>query len=808
MSTPALQHPEATPSTSGTRASRGLRVAWALLGVVLGAIAWLLLLRFPARPVTALLDDSWNSLLAFDLRTGVQSGVDSIFTYGPLAYLFSPHPPFDPHLHTARLLTEFVGKAVLAITLLLPLRRFDHRWQQVCYAGLLLLVAPAMQDSCWLLAICLLTRGGIDPRPGQGLRMAIAVAVAAVLAAAKFTLFALGVFGLGAMLLPLLARRAYRQAALLLLGQALAFAAVWVAAGQQLGNIPAFVRASLEITSGYSQAMALQGPWLPIAAGAVVLLALAMSGVAAVARRPISLPDLAITAMAAATMFLAWKAAFVRQDEGHVMVLLTATMLAPILLPRAAGRGRRRLQAAAAILVVLASIAGYCVTISGSPTGYFAQWRTNAHRNLDWLIAPQAQREQLEQRTQQMRLDKALPAVRARVGNDSIDLMSFEQGTLFLNDLHVVHRPVIQGYSVYTPYLQQVNADFYASARAPRYVLVAVQPIDGHFPTSEDSGAWRALLHHYRPVLTESHYVLLCRRSGERQGLPEPSATVAGTARFDDWVEIPAEGSLYELELDVPMSLLGRLRTFALRPPSIFLEIRTRRGEKLGYRIAPCMVAAPFVLDPLVQNRMELLRAYLGRGERVAAFRLHSWASGSHWLASEFGYRLRRNDALLPDPTTFDAETSLGLATAAWPMFSPPPALTEPLLPWAGHRDAGEPVMLAEAPTRIAFDLPAGKHTVRASYGILTVAYTGNGQSNGVTFKVAFEPTEGTRTELFTRHLDPRTLPADRSRQTIELPLPEHEAGRLWLETDPGPDRDNRWDFSFWGPTTIAATSR
>ena len=78
---------------------------------------WLMLLTFPTRATGPQLDDSWNTLLARALHLGLQAGVDVIFTYGPLAYLFSSHPPFDPTLHECRMGVDFVGKAVCGMPL-------------------------------------------------------------------------------------------------------------------------------------------------------------------------------------------------------------------------------------------------------------------------------------------------------------------------------------------------------------------------------------------------------------------------------------------------------------------------------------------------------------------------------------------------------------------------------------------------------------------------------------------------------------------------------------------------------------------
>ncbi|HEX6812066.1 MAG TPA: hypothetical protein VF384_10625 [Planctomycetota bacterium] len=781
----------------------GLRPTTIALVAAAGLLLWLMLLTLPARPIGTNIDDSWNTLLAHDLRSGLQSGRDSVFTYGPLAYLFSPHPPFDPHLHTLRLLTELFGKAVMAVSLLLVLRRLGHRAEQVAFVLILVAVAPFLQDTGWLLTIAALTIGAIDPRRGQPVRIAAATAVIAVLSAAKFTLLLLGATCVAAIAASLVARRAWKPTAALLIGHCCALAVVWIAAGQQIGNLPAYLTASLEITSGYGQTMARQGPTLPMVIGAAAMLLLVVGCGAVLCTRRIQAPVACASAALGAVMFLAWKSGFVRQDEGHMLILFTATALAPFLVPRAATSGRVRLQRAAAVTTVGLSFAGLAILDSlGMPVS-LAHWQFKARENLQWLVSPLEKRRALEVQTSEMRTTEALPAVRARVGSGTVDVVSFEQGVLFLNDLQVRHRPVIQSYSSYTPFLQRMNGDFYASASAPDFVLVKVQPIDMHFPTAEDSGAWRALLFHYVPVLEERGFLLVQRRASVAAGLPAPGAATEGRGRFADWIDVPADGRLHELELDIGLRLAGRLRGFLLRPPSIWLDVRLRSGDERRYSISPCLVQAPFVVDPLVDSNQALVAAYLGNGERVAAFRVSCWQGGLRWIEGEFGYRMRRNDALLPGLDGLDQRQRADLARIVFPMFSTAPIRIEPERSSWGYRVADRPAMLAEAPMRIVFALPAGRSRITARFGISEVAWTGDGATDGVTFRaLLLVAGEGER-ELFRRHLDPKNAPDDRGFQSLDLVLQDHLGGELVLETLPGPAGDTRWDFAFWADVVI-----
>src|SRR5262245_61718678 len=272
-----------------------------------GVLLWVTLLIFPTRPLDTLCDDSWNTLLAHDLIQGVQFGRDSIFTYGPLAYLFSPHPPFDPELHGLRMFLEFFGKAFMALALLQVLRPLQRPWERVACLVVLLAVGPLMRDPGWLLTIGALTPMAIDPRPRQPARIAILVGTVAVLSAAKFTLLMLGALCVACVAATLAARRAWRSVAALLLGYLGAILVVWAAAGQQLTNLPAYLHASLEITSGYNQSQAIHGPNAPliVAAAAVGLIAV-QCGMIALAR-PRSAQAACSAVALFITVFLCWK---------------------------------------------------------------------------------------------------------------------------------------------------------------------------------------------------------------------------------------------------------------------------------------------------------------------------------------------------------------------------------------------------------------------------------------------------------------------------------------------------------------------
>ena len=75
------------------------------------------------------------------------------------------------------------------------------------------------------------------------------------------------------------------------------------------------------------------------------------------------------------------------------------------------------------------------------------------------ICAPQAFVRHWHELEASSRNKAALPRLQSEVGQSTIDNFNYEQGILILNGLNY-HRPIPQGYSVYTPALQRINRAF------------------------------------------------------------------------------------------------------------------------------------------------------------------------------------------------------------------------------------------------------------------------------------------------------------------------------------------------------------
>jgi hypothetical protein len=211
-------------------------------------------------------------------------------------------------------------------------------------------------------------------------------------------------------------------------------------------------------------------------------------------------------------------------------------------------------------------------------------------------------------------------------------------------------------------------------------------------------------------------------------------------------------------------------------------------------RIAPCMVLEPFVIDPLVTNNADFLQLYVRKQRtRTAAVRVRAQHSGALEENIEVAVRPR---AGLAAAATDDERRAL--LQACYPMLHTVPIRTEP--PELGTMALFDDilVLLAPAPSELTFALGDGPHAVSGRYGILRQAFTGEGNTDGVTFQVVHRAADGRETILLDRHLDPRSAGADQSVQRLTVSIVSRAGDVLLLRTLPGRNGDLSRDWSFW----------
>lgn len=744
---------------------------------------------------------SFEQSLGMALRDRLSFGSRILFTYGPLGWFNSS--PYIPELYWAKYAWELVVRGFASALWIALAARLARPWERVVFVACLFL--PGMSsDSWWFLAALALFAWVSAERRASLAWFAVAVLGWTLIALVKFTFLvfaALCALAALASAWSRVSKSAWLARALLAL---LLPVCVWCALGQELASLPVYLGWSLELSSGYSAAMSQPAPPLALTlAAATALLALAAMSMqlGSHARAPHAW---SAALLFVAGLFVAFKGGFVRYDgavmffgfaAGAPFVLATAGDASAGLRPRL-----ERASRAARLATVALSIAGTLVVAPGIDSLRHVWWHaTNSvGANLPRLFAPRAERDHLDQLSRARENAFALPRVRAAVGDEGVEVFGWEHAVLALNHLRWNPRFVPQAYSVLTERLAERNARDLEAPGAPRFVLLRGGPLDLRLPTLEDGLALRVLLRDYRPRLAEGGFVLFERASTapQREALRE-EPLVERELAFGEVLALDAELSTIDpgasclmLRMGLRATAAGRARAFLYNAPPVWLEVELEDGARTRWRLLPELASSGALIAPFLADHDALVRwvrgAPVARVRRLSVVEPESGWGGACWL-SPVHVSVSRVEGLVP---RVSADRARALEFS---MFATPPTRTLAAQPprRAMFRERLE-VLVVRPPASLVYELPAGRHRVRATLGLQREPV--GGALSGARFLVRVRSAGEPPRVAWERELDPLARPDDRFLSQLDLELDFESPATVELVTEALVD----------GPTALA----
>lgn len=580
--------------------------------LIWAAFAWLLFACIPTPPVAggAGIDASWVWALNMAAAKGLIYGKDIAFTYGPLGHLNIPQFP------------EARQSSFLAYAGFIYL----------CWATAFWSLAAGVKDWATRLLIVSatgLTYVGLAVFLWDQFELALIGLTAVILSQRERPPWACVVLlAIGCGLAPLSRLHTGVEAALLLgyvcfflkpARKALLCAAIapavtltaWILSGNPLSALPNYVRLSVDIVSGYAEAMGYAGPMREVALALAAITALAL-----LCWR-FTLPAL-FPAMVVAG--LSFKHAMTRQDTHTITFHLKIAAASLFLL--ACSRTLQRKQWT--VLFMMANLAaGLWISTGKTPVFLDAfsnrlslNWaRAYLNVYLDFNTACKWGHEESARNLQVRKLDAVS---REKLGNESTDIFPDLVDIARANNLNWSPRPVFQSYSAYTPLLDAANAAHYAESARPKNILLQWVAIDGRHLFLNDPITFRALLENYRFESESNQGQLLIRREN-----PQPATESSAGSRegsLDEWFDVPqaGPGELILAKARVELSWAGKLHNMALRAAPVMLHVDDSRGVR-AYRTVRANLVSGFIASEMPAGADEgraFLQRQWGNGER------------------------------------------------------------------------------------------------------------------------------------------------------------------------------------------------
>ncbi len=774
--------------------TRGERPNYNVLGGVLSGVAALALglsfLSVPGRPDTRL-DASWQEMLILARDRGLQFGRDVIFTWGPWGFLCSRF-----HLGATEavpiLLWQTLGQLLIAACLVALTFRLPV-WRRAAFVAAVLAVHWLFLDSVYFVLITLVAVAGLMDTKATLLRLFLWAVLLGFLSQLKFTYGVISAAAVGCAGICWLVRRSPGRIVSIGAGFVASTLVAWVAAGQDIDNLYPYVRRSLEISSGYGQAMGFDEPWSVFLWGSALVLAcaaFAWSVWRSALDRGLALGSSLFFAFVVLVM---WKESYTRADMvplgGHIFGLFTFAMILAPVLPGLLFPGRR-FHAFDAVLP------GCVVAIACFDGAYFTEgprvaWE-RIYGNARALSTLGGLAGSWQGDYAAACKGAELPAIKAAVGTGTADVYDYNLGAAILNGLPLSARPVFQGYSAYTPSLEGYNLRHYQSARAPDYLLWNRETVDNRYPGLDDAPLVAGLAGHYEPLFSEAGYWLFHKRTTLSTAPLERRLLFSRTVRFSEEVVLPEpiDHALW-LEVAAEPTAIGRMRAVAYKEALLLLTTTDDSGRRSSWRLVPKVARAGFILVPTLQDGSDV--AALMHGEfrsSVRSFHLEAPAGQEEfWSHADVRVSVLQGLPIRPAPP-LQWLVELGI------FDRPPMDVTSAAVQQVIDVREGRALQV-HAEGEVVLEVRPGDTALSLGYGIREGAYTGVGHTDGVAFTLDAVWASGKRTRLWERYLAPVSRVGDRGMLTLSLALPSDLPQRLVLHTGIGPKGDDRWDWSY-----------
>jgi hypothetical protein len=742
-------------------------------------------------PPDAQLDGSWQEMLIHAHAHGMQFGRDLIFTWGPWGFLCSLFHLGE--LDAAPILIwQVAGQLAIALALA-SLTRSLVLWRRIAFVAAFLAFHWLFQDTVYFVLVTLIGLAALikrDASPGRLIAWTLALGF---LAQFKFTYLVMSSGAVLAAMACWAGRGSSKRVLAIAVGYAFAVVAAWMAAGQNLDNLYPYLRRSLEISSGYGEAMGLNESWTLFLWGSGIAL-LSLLFIWRVWR---TVPDrpfaFAAAGFLAFSLFLVWKESFIRADlvplGGHVFGFFSYVLILGPVLPGLLFPGRQWHWFDGSFFLCLLAVA--CFDRDYYRKAPRVEWE-RIYGKAHTLSRLGALPEEWENSYEDACRGAALPAVRAAVGLGTVDVYNFNTGAALLNGFNLASRPIFQSYSAYTAGLEGWNLRFYQSEDAPDFILWNDGRVDNRYPGQDDAMLVAGLPGHYEPLFAERGYWLFRKKSPLSSAPMERRLLLDRRVRLSEEIDLPPQydQAIWLQAAAVPNNL-GRLRALLYKAALINLATTDDMGRRSVWRLVPEVANDGFMLVPTLAGGEDL--ASLMRGT------VQTWVRSIHFEApageEEFWSQVDVRLFSLPGiPIGSGAPTgslvNLGIFDRRTLSLKTPSPLEVIEVP------EGRAVLL-HAVSEAVFGIPAEARTFSCGFGIREGAYSGGGHTEGVAFSVDAVWTSGRRQRLWGRYLDPVARSGDRGTQHLDLELPRDQPDRLILHTGTGPRNDSRWDWSY-----------
>ena len=315
-------------------------------------------------------------------------------------------------------------------------------------------------------------------------------------------------------------------------------------------------------------------------------------------------------------LFLLFKSSFTRYDEWHYPTFFVFRSLPVLLALRFLPVKNRFVKAGALLLLFIVPWKmSYMPTFLSAKPQQLVQYVKVIKKGDQVLLADVKVPEVL----------KPAPEFRKKIGNRSIDIHPFIISILYYNKMNYRPRPVIQSYMSFNGWLDSLNADFYKTPRAPKYILYNLNNIDNRYALFDETKTRLSILQYYTAV-DFNHDIMLLEKRDTPLEIKEKTLST-GVLKLEDEFKLPETDGLLMLKTDIRYNKKGKLARMLLRAPQLYISLIYEDGSRNSFRLINSIANSGIIVNRLVNGMDDLLKfqaAGIEGLKKIRAIRIYS----------------------------------------------------------------------------------------------------------------------------------------------------------------------------------------
>jgi hypothetical protein len=766
-----------------------------------------LLIRYPDMS----LDSSWNVGMNLAFSNSFQFGKDVIFTYGLLGFLENPLYN-DYTLWTMSVIFLVFVHFLFIFAIYFLLRSCSARWYHyLMFIPIFLLLLPIIRPH-WglLLASCIflyLILTGKSKKPLIYAYLASTGLLLAIVSLLKFDMFINSIILITLFtILCFLLKREFLEPLTVIAAYICSLFVIWFATGQNFFNIPSYITGGLELTKGYTAAMAVSGQGWHLLILFTIIIFFALILVYSFFNKEWDIVIFLV--LTSFIVFSAFKSVVVRQDYGHMIeaiwiFLLFLAIILVFFTTRSNNTYTKIFNAAISIAAIVLIIVLSIVIVSGAPWVIQSNSYTHAGTNLvvyKSLTDKTGFDEGVNKNKEQLALRYAVnPAIIQMVAGKSIDIIPWDISIAWANGLNWSPSPVFQSYSAYTSYLDNRNRNHISGDNPPEYILFSYKSIDRRYPLFDEPGTFSAILHNYTYVNQSGEFILITRIT--KPGPVQEVFLGSAVSYLGKPVIIPEYPGEIFGNISVTYSPMGAVLTTIYKPEPVYIRFILKNGVITErYRFIPDVAKNGLFLSQFVGDSDTLGWLFQGNlmnniGSIIIETDHPEYYSGQYRVNfTGISHPMKYQNSLLVTHTiTFDNVVH----QEQHPSYSVKNIAGEERVALFEHSMNGGSLLRIN-------NVTIGNSSVLRFAIALDPQIWSSEKGDGVEFRIYINSISP-ENMVFTKYIDPKINADEQKWNRFETDVSKYEGDNvtIFLSTFPGPKNNVAYDWSWWGDPEI-----